>query len=48
VTEGGGAANPGESDLSSSPTWPVLGTTYEQFVSGDPVDLSGLSLTYEP
>jgi hypothetical protein len=48
VTEGGGAANPGESDLSSSPTWPVLGTTYEQFVSGDPVDLSGLSLTYQP
>jgi hypothetical protein len=49
VTQGGGAANPGESNLSSSPTWPVLGTTYEQFTgAADPNDLSGLSLTYQP
>jgi hypothetical protein len=47
VTQGGGAANPGEVDLSSSATWPVLGTTYEQFSSSDN-DLSGVSLTYEP
>lgn len=47
VTEGGGAADPGESDLSSSPTWPALGTTYEWF-SGSDNDLSGVSLTYQP
>jgi hypothetical protein len=46
VTQGGGAANPGEVDLSSSATWPVLGTTYEQFLGDN--DLSGVSLTYEP
>jgi hypothetical protein len=48
VTPGGGVADPGESDLSSSPTWPALGVTYERFTSSDPVDLSGFSLTYEP
>ncbi len=34
VTEGNGAADPGPSDLSSSPTWPVSGTTYEPFTGG--------------
>lgn len=47
ITEGGGAADPGESDLSSSPTWPALGTTYEWF-SGSDNDLSGVSLTFQP
>lgn len=48
VTPGNGAANPGQSDLSSSPTWPVLGTTYQQFTVGSPFDLAGGALTFVP
>lgn len=48
VTPGGGAANPGESDLSSSPTWPAAGVTFEQFVIGGPVDLGGSTISFVP
>ncbi len=46
TTEGGGAANPGETDLSAGGPYPKLGTTYEQFTSGDN-DLSGESLVFD-
>ena len=48
VTEGGGAADPGASDLSSSMTWPVVGTTYELFNTGNPNDTTGLTLDFLP
>jgi hypothetical protein len=32
VTPGGGAANPGPTDLSHRREWPADGTTYEQFL----------------
>lgn len=48
TTEGGGVADPGESDLSSALSWPVLGTTYEHFTAGDN-DLDGdLSIFHIP
>jgi hypothetical protein len=47
VTEGGGAADPGETDLSAGCRWSVFsarGTTYEQFMGvvspPEPFDLS--------
>jgi hypothetical protein len=49
VTEGGGAADPGETDFSAR--FPILsgrGTTYEQFNLGDTVDLSFRSLLFLP
>ncbi len=51
TTEGGGAADPGETDLGAAGALPAAGTTYELFdFSGDtPVnDLEGVSLDYEP
>jgi hypothetical protein len=48
VTEGGGAADPGASDLSSSATWPAAGTTYELFDFGNPNDLTGVMLDFLP
>jgi hypothetical protein len=48
VTEGTGAADPGPSDLSGSPTWPASGTTYEEFTVGTPNDLEGTTITFEP
>jgi len=48
VTEGGGAADPGASDLSSSATWPAAGTTYELFNGGNPNDTTGLALDFLP
>lgn len=49
VTEGGGAANPGETDLSAGGPFSAVGTTYEQFTGGgDPFDLSGASLAFDP
>jgi hypothetical protein len=48
VTEGGGAADPGASDLSSSATWPVAGTTYELFGGGNPNDTTGIMLDFLP
>jgi hypothetical protein len=49
VTQGGGAANPGETDLSAGGPFSAVGTTYEQFTgAGDPFDLDGASLTFDP
>jgi hypothetical protein len=48
VTEGGGAADPGETDLSAGGVQPVLGTTYEQFTGGgDPLDLDGSTVDFQ-
>lgn len=46
VTQGGGAADPGETDLSAAGGLSVNGTTYEQF-TGD-FDLNGVTLTFNP
>lgn len=49
VSEGGGAANPGETDLSAGTPLSAEGTTYEVFTgTADPVDLAGSTLTFEP
>ncbi len=48
ITEGGGATDPGEVDLSSSGTWPGTGTTYELFTSGDYFDMDYMTLMYIP
>jgi hypothetical protein len=48
VTQGGGAANPGETDLSSSTSLSAAGTTYELFPgAADPVDLDNTTLSFE-
>jgi len=48
VTEGGGAADPGETDLSAGGTQSNSGTTYEQFTgAGDPFDLDGTTLDFQ-
>jgi hypothetical protein len=47
TTEGGGAADPGETDLSAGGAFPASGTTYESF-SGSDNDLSGLILEFTP
>ncbi len=46
VTEGFGAANPGETDLSAATSLSVAGTTYERFTSGDPFDLALMILNF--
>jgi hypothetical protein len=48
VTEGGGAADPGATDLSAGGPYSATGTTYEQFTSGSPFDLSDGSLDFLP
>ena len=50
VTQGGGAADPGESDFSTRfvPVFSSVGTTYEQFVVPEPFDLSFGSLFFQP
>lgn len=49
VSPGGGAANPGESDLSTGGTWSVSGVTFEQFTgAADPFDLAGAILVFVP
>jgi hypothetical protein len=49
VTQGGGAANPGETDLSTSAQRPATGTTYEEFTGAtDPLDLDGKTLQFKP
>jgi hypothetical protein len=49
VTQGGGAANPGETDLSAGAALPVAGTTYESFTGAtDAVDLDGSTVSFEP
>ena len=48
VTEGGGVADPGVTDLSANPAQSATGTTYEQFTFGNPNDLSGITVDYTP
>jgi len=48
VTEGGGAADPGETDLSAGGPFSVVGTTYEQFTFGDVFDLDLSTLEFSP
>ena len=47
VTEGGGAADPGSSDLSGAGTFGVSGTTYELFDTANPFDLEVTTLSFE-
>lgn len=47
ITEGGGAADPGETDLSAAGVLPVNGTTYELFSFSDPFDLDGATLDFQ-
>lgn len=47
TTEGGGAADPGETDLSAAGALSASGTTYEHFSSLDN-DLSGTTLDFTP
>ena len=46
VTEGGGAANPGRTDLSAAGSLSATGTTYERFGPFRPADLSFLTLPF--
>jgi hypothetical protein len=48
VTEGGGAADPGENDLSTGGPFSVVGTTYELFGAGDAFDLDLSTLDFVP
>jgi len=49
VTEGGGAADPGETDLSAGGAFSANGTTYEQFMGGgDDFDLDLSTLVFSP
>ena len=48
VTEGGGAADLGPTDLSAGSTYPVTGTTYELFNFGNSFDLGGTTLDFVP
>ena len=46
ITEGNGAADPGETDLSAAGPLPVAGTTYEIFTFGETNDLGGTSVIF--
>lgn len=48
ITEGGGAADPGETDLSAGGPFPATGTTYERFTSTDSFDLDGQTIQFVP
>lgn len=50
ITEGNGATDPGETDLSAALSFSVVGTTYERFLGfgGDTFDLSGQTLVFSP
>jgi hypothetical protein len=48
VTEGGGAADPGQTDLSAGGPFSVVGTTYELFNFGNPLDLDPSTLVFSP
>ena len=49
VTEGGGAADPGETDFSAGGAFSANGTTYEQFMGGgDDFDLDLSTLVFAP
>jgi hypothetical protein len=47
VTEGGGAADPGPTDLSAGGPYDKSGTTYEQFNFGNPFDLGDSVLNFD-
>ena len=47
ITPGGGAANPGQTDLSAAGTLPATGTTYQLFGNGQ-FDLDFLTLLFLP
>jgi len=48
TTPGGGALNPGETDLSAGGPFPATGTTFEQFTGGaDSFDLDGQTLDFQ-
>ncbi len=46
VSQGGGAANPGPTDLSTGPPLSASGTTYQLFTAGSPFDLDFTSLLF--
>ncbi|MGB7070609.1 MAG: nidogen-like domain-containing protein [Pyrinomonadaceae bacterium] len=48
VSPGGGAADPGGTDLSGAASLSATGVTYELFNLGNPNDLTGLTLNYLP
>lgn len=48
VTEGGGAADPGGTDLSAAGALSATGTTYQQFTFSSPFDLDGMTLDFNP
>lgn len=48
VTEGNGAADPGETDLSGAGALSAIGTTYELFTFTKPNDLAGSSVSFDP
>ncbi len=48
VTEGGGATDPGSTDISMATVLSATGTTYELFSFSNANDLSGKSLSYTP
>lgn len=48
VSPGGGAADPGPTDLSAAAVLSATGVTYELFNAGNPNDLTGLTLSYVP
>jgi hypothetical protein len=49
ITQGGGATDPGEADLSASTALSAAGTTYEVFPgAADPFDLDNTTLSFEP
>ena len=49
ITQGGGAAGPGETDLSADTSLSTTGTTYEEFTgAADAFDLDGTLLPFEP
>ncbi len=48
LTEGNGAADPGETNLSAAGSLSVVGTTYELFVFGDAFDLAFMILSFLP
>jgi hypothetical protein len=47
ASEGGGAADPGATDLSANGPYSKSGTTYELFNGGNPNDLDNTVLTFD-